>query len=245
MNTKEHEFEKRKEAPVKFRDEREAKFQEHMVNVHLLDYNAVKADLKTHFNEFMADPSSFGVIDPALVEEIQGVKGLSKHFMWKQFKKAVKLKMKELAQEEAASAFILDFEQDKEHQLLTTRQLEKILDNPANPEFDLEPDMIDYIQNPGFEREDFIRHVVAIDDDLPDVDESAHGGFGRKILNFLTGLWAKIAPLVDKVVDYFIELGTVALKNVLEKHVPDALKDIVGEAIDHVGDATKELVDIK
>ena len=152
--------------------------------------------------------------------------------------------MKELAQEAAASAFILDFEQDKEHRLLTTRQLEKILDNPANPEFDLEPDMIDYIQNPDFKREDFIRHVVAIDDDL-DEDESAHGGFGRKILNFLTGLWAKIAPLVDKVVDYFIDLATVALKNVLEKHVPDALMDNVGEAIDHVGDATKELVDIK
>ena len=214
-----------------------------MVNVHALDYDAVKADLKGHFNEFMADPAAFGVVDPDLIEEIKGVKGLSKHFMWKQFKKAVKLKMEDLAQKEAASAFILDFEQDKDHQLLTVKQLKKILDDPENPDFALEDDMIDYIQDPDFEREDFIAHVAAIDAVL-DVDEDAHGGFGRKIIDFLKGLWGKIAPFVDAVLDFFIDLGTAALKNVLEKHVPDALAEVVDDAIDHVGDAAKELDEV-
>ena len=118
--------------------------------------------------------------------------------------------------------------------------MKKILDNPANPEFDLEPDMLEYIQDPDFDREDFIGHVAAIDADL-DVDEDAHGGFGRKIINFLKGLWAKIAPFVDAVLDFFIDLGTAALKNVLEKHVPDALAKVVDDAIDHVGDAAREL----
>lgn len=234
------EKEERKEAPI---DAREAKVREHMVNVHKLDYNAVKADLKGHFNEFMANPAAFGVEDPDLATEIQGVHGLSKHFMWKKFKKAVKLKMEELALDEAASAFIIDFEQDEDHQLLTVRQLEKILANPENPEFDLEPDMIAYILDPGFERADFIEHVAAIDADL-DVDEDAHEGFGRKVLNFLKGLWAKIAPFVDAVLDFFIDLGTAALKNVLDKHVPDAIADVVDEAIDHVGDAAKELDEV-
>ena len=95
---KAHDLDEHKEAPVEFKDVRETKIREHMVNVHALDYDAVKADLKGHFNEFMADPSAFGVVDPDLIEEIKGVKGLSKHFMWKQFKKAVKLKMEDLAQ---------------------------------------------------------------------------------------------------------------------------------------------------
>lgn len=215
----------------------------HMVNVRALNYEAVKADLKGHFNEFMADPAAFGVVAPDLIAEIKGVKGLSKHFMWKQFKKIVKLKMEDLALDEAASAFIIDFEQDSSHQLLTIKQLGKILDDPTNPEFALEADMIEYILDPDFEREDFIAHVAAIDADL-DVDEDAHGGFGRKVLNFLKGLWAKIAPFVDAVLDFFIDLGTAALKNVLEKHVPDALADVVDEAIDHVSDAAKELDEV-
>ena len=80
-----------------------------MVNVRALNYEAVNAELKGHFNEFMADPAAFGVVHPGLIAEIKGVKGLSKHFMWKKFKKAVKLKMEELALDEAASAFIIDF----------------------------------------------------------------------------------------------------------------------------------------
>ena len=233
--------EEHKEAPLEFKGA--GAVHAHMVNVHALNYNAVKADLKGHFNEFMADPAAFGVEDPDLIAEIKGVKGLSKHFMWKQFKKTVKLKMEDLALDEAASAFILDFEQDKSHQLLTIKQLGKILDDPGNPAFALEADMIEYILDPDFERADFIAHVAAIDADL-DVDEDAHGGFGRKVLNFLKGLWAKLAPFVDAVLDFFIDLGTAALKNVLEDHVPDAIADVVDEAIDHVGDAAKELDEV-
>ena len=40
--------------------------------------------------------------------------------------------------------------------------------------------MIEYIQDSDFDREAFISHVAAIDADL-DVDEDAHGGFGRKM----------------------------------------------------------------
>ena len=72
--------------------------QEKLVNVHKFNYDDVKGDLKGHFNKFMNDPSKFGVKDLKLIKEIQGIKGLSKHFMWKQFKKAVKLKMEDLAQ---------------------------------------------------------------------------------------------------------------------------------------------------
>ena len=191
----------------------------------------------------MADPAAFGVVDPDLIEEIKGVKGLSKHFMWKQFKKAVKLKMEDLALEEAASAFILDFEQDKDHQLLTVKQLKKILDDPENPDFALEDDMIDYINSKSFDKKTFMKHVIALDSDL-DVDESDHEGMGLKVLNFLKGVWKKLFPIIDKIVDTLVDLGTVALKNVLEKHVPENLKDVVEETIDSVGDGVKEVDDL-
>lgn len=217
--------------------------QEKLVNVHKFNYDDVKGDLKGHFNKFMKDPSKFGVKDLKLIKEIQGIKGLSKHFMWKQFKKAVKLKMEDLAQKEAASAFIIDFEQDKDHQLLTVKQLEKILDDPENPDFALEDDMIDYINGKSFDKKTFMKHVIALDSDL-DVDESDHEGMGLKVLNFLKGVWKKLFPIIDKIVDTLVDLGTVALKNVLEKHVPEYLKDVVEETIDSVGDGVKEVDDL-
>ena len=48
-----------------------------------------------------------------------------------------------------------------------------ILDDPENPEFVLEGDMIAYILDRDFEREDFIAHFAAIDADL-DVNEDVH-----------------------------------------------------------------------
>ena len=217
--------------------------QEKLVNVHKLNYDDVKGDLKGHFNVFMKDPSKFGVEDPKLVKEIQGIKGLSKHFMWKQFKKAVKLKMEDLAQKEAASAFIIDFEQDKDHQLLTVKQLEKILDDPENPDFALEDDMIDYINSKSFDKKSFMKHVIDLDSDL-EVDEDDHDGMGIKVLSFLKGLWKKLFPIVDKIVDTLVDLGTAALKNVLEKHVPEYLKEVVEETVNTLGEGVKEVDDL-
>ena len=51
-----HDFEKHKEVIVEFKNAREVKIREHTVNVHVLDYNAVKADLKGHLNESMTAP---------------------------------------------------------------------------------------------------------------------------------------------------------------------------------------------
>ncbi len=191
----------------------------------------------------MAHPEKYGVEDSDVSGQLQGMKGLSKHYMWKQFKKTVKLKMTDLAADEAASAFIIDFEQDDDHQLLTVKQLRKIIDDPENEDFALEADMIEYIKGDEFNEKAFIKHVIALDEDL-DADESAHGGFGRKILDFLKALWMKIAPFVDKILSFFIDLGSEALKDVLEEHVPDAIKDVVDDAIDDVADAAKDLDEV-
>ena len=163
--------------------------------------------------------------------------------MWKQFKKAVKLKMEELALDEAASAFIIDFEQDEDHQLLTVRQLEKILDDPENPDFDLEKDIIEYIKGKDFNKKAFMQHVIALDSDL-EVDESEHGEIGRKVLNFLTGLWKKIYPIIDKIIDVLVDLGAAALKNVLDQHVLEYLKDVVDNTVDTVGYTVKKVDDL-
>lgn len=211
-------------------------------NVHKLNYDEVKGDLKRYFNDFMQDPSKYGVENSELAEEIKGIHGLSKHFMWKQFKKQFNIKMNDLATKEAASAFIIDFEQDEDHQLLTHKQLEKILDDPENPDFDLEPDTIEYIKSKDFDRKAFITHVTKMDPDL-EIDNT--GNFldehGHKILIFLVGIWKKMLPIVDKIIDTLVDLGSTALKNVLDQHVPEYLKDTVNDTIDGIGNGLKEI----
>lgn len=211
-------------------------------NVHQLNYNDVKEDLKGYFNDFMKNPSKFGVEDEELAKEIQGVNGLSKHLMWKQFKKQFNIKMNDLAVKEAASAFIIDFEQDDDHQLLTHKQLEKILDDPENSDFDLEKDTIEYIKSKDFDRKAFIKHVTEMDPDLKlESQDNFFDKHGNKILLFLKAIWEKMSPIVDKIIDTLVDLGSTALKNVLDKHVPEYLKDHVNDTIDVIGDGLKEV----
>lgn len=211
-------------------------------NIHQLSYDEVKGDLKEYFNDFMQNPSKYGVEDAELAKEIQGVHGLSKHFMWKQFKKQFNFKMSDLAIKEAASAFIIDFEQDEDHHLLTHKQLEKILDDPENPDFDLEPDTIEYIKSKDFDKKAFIKHVTKMDPDLQiDSPDNFFDKHGHKILEFLAGIWKKMLPIVDKIIDTLIDLGSTVLKNVLDKHAPEYLKDAVNDTIDGIGDGLKEV----
>ena len=146
-----------------------ASISERLKNIEKIDYDAVKGNLKEHFNNFMKNPAEYGVENEALAAELQEMGSLSKHYMWKQFKSAVKIKMDELAVKEASSAFILDFEQDEDHQLTTIKQLEKIIDNPTNAEYALEQDMIKYIQSDKFNKEKFINQVIKLDEDLESV----------------------------------------------------------------------------
>lgn len=211
-------------------------------NIHPLNYNDVKEDLKKYFNDFMENPSKYGIEDEGLAKQIQGVHGLSKHFMWKQFKKQFNIKMNDLATKEAASAFIIDFEQDDDHQLLTHKQLEKILDDPENPDFDLEPDTIEYIKSKDFDRKAFTKYVTEMDPDLKiENQDNFFDKHGDKILEFLLGIWKKMLPIVNKIIDNLVDLGSTTLKNILDKHVPEYLKDTVNDTIDGLGDGLKEV----
>jgi hypothetical protein len=204
-----------------------------LVNVHKFKYSEVKADLQGYFNKFMADPKAFGVEDEKVVKELQNMGGLKKHFMWKKFKEVFNLKMEDLASKEAASAFIIDFEQDKDHQLLTLKQLNKILDDPANSEFALEKDTIEYIKSKKFDKKAFIKQVTDIDQDLKsESKQDLSEGHGQKILNFLKSLWAKVSPLFDKIFDSLMNVGEKALKKVVDEKVPEEFKEITKIAID-------------
>ena len=215
-----------------------------LVNVHEMSYDDVKDDLKSYFNEFMDNPKKFGVEDKDLIKSITKMGGLSKHLMWKKFKDVFGKKMLEMATKKEASLFLKDFE-DGNHELLTVRQLEKIIANPENSDFGLEKATIKYIKSKNFNKKAFISHVIEIDPDLElDVESDPHDGHGHKILSFLAGIWKKLFPIVDKIVDTLVDLGTAALKNVLEKHVPEYLKDVVEETIDSVGDGVKEVDDL-
>ena len=221
-----------------------ASISERLKNVEKLNYDSVKGNLKEHFNNFMKKPGDYGVEDSELAGQLQEMGSLTKHYMWKQFKKAVKIKMNELAVKEAASAFIIDFEQDEDYQLTTIEQLEKIIADPTNKEYALEDDMIKYIKSDEFDKEKFINQVIKLDDDLEPGAKSEEAGFGARMLNFLKGLWMKVAPLVDKIMDSFVDLGAVALKDVLDKHVPETLEDEVEGLIDAGAAAAKELDEV-
>ena len=119
-------------------------------------YNDIKVTLKETFDAFMDDPTKFGVNDAVLIHDIQSSNTLSKQYMWKMFKDATKLKMHELAVKDVASAFIIDFEQDDDHQLVTIEQLKQIIADPDNTDYDLEPEMIAYIKGDTFDKKTFI-----------------------------------------------------------------------------------------
>lgn len=220
------------------------KIQEKLVNVHVMSYEDVKGDLKGYFNEFMRNPKKFGVEDKGLIKTITKMGGLSKHLMWKKFKDVFGKKMLEMSTKKEASVFLKDFE-DGNHELLTVRQLEKIIADPENPDFGLEKATIKYIKSKDFNKKAFISHVIKIDPDLEvDVESDPHGGYGHKILSFLVGIWKKIFPIVDKIIDTLVDLGTTALKKVLDKHVPEYLKDVVEDTVDNLGDGLKEVDDL-
>jgi len=216
---------------------------ERLANAKKLNYAEMKGNLKENFEKFMKNPSEYGVKDSDLAIEIQEMGGLSKYFMWKQFKAAVKLQIENLSAKESAYAFITDYEQDKDHQLTNVEQLKKMLDNPSKPKYDLEEGMIKYIKSDGFNKEKFIIQVIKLDKDLePGVSDK--DGFGAKLLNFLTGLWIKIAPLINKIIDNLVDFGANILKDVLDKHVPESLQDEVGGLIKGGAKAIKELDDV-
>jgi hypothetical protein len=215
---------------------------EKLINVKKFDYKDVKGDLKKHFDDFMKNPADFGVEDKKVIEDLQKMGGISKHFMWKEFKKQVELKMNDLAHDEAASAFILDFEQDEDHQLTTIKQLKKIIKDPSNKEYDLEDDMIKYLKSRNFDEKVFIEHVIKLDSDL-EKKESKFKDFGLDMLKYLKGIWLKVAPVIDKILDQLVDLGSGALKTVLDTHLDGNQKKIVDTAIDELGKTINKIDD--
>ena len=129
--------------------------------------------------------------------------------------------------------------------MTTVSQLRKIIKNPEKKEFGLEQETIDYIKSEKFDAKLFIDHVKQLDSDLEfEVKDNPFEKHGHKILLFLVSIWKKVFPIVDEITDALVNVGTQALTEVIEPHVPGYLKDVVKETIDTVGDGIKEVDDL-
>jgi hypothetical protein len=203
-------------------------------NAKKLNYKNLQKEIKNTFEAFKKDPKKFGVDDVKYASKIQDANFIVEKYLWKQFNKAFIIKLKSLSHDEAADAFLIDFEQDDEHQLTTIKQLKAIIKDPSNKKYDLEDDMINYIKSKDFDEDAFIKSVIKKDDDLEEKNDLKE--FGLKMLKYLQGIWLKIAPSIDKIFDKLIDLGSDALKIVLKPHLDGNQKLIVEKTIDKLGE---------
>jgi hypothetical protein len=203
-------------------------------NAKKLNYKNLQKELKNTFEAFKKDQKKLGFDDVKSASKIQDANFIVEKYLWKQFNKAFIIKLKSLSHDEAADAFLIDFEQDDEHQLTTIKQLKAIIKDPSNKKYDLEDDMINYIKSKDFDEDAFIKSVIKKDDDLEEKNDLKE--FGLKMLKYLQGIWLKIAPSIDKIFDKLIDLGSDALKIVLKPHLDGNQKLIVEKTIDKLGE---------
>jgi hypothetical protein len=206
----------------------------HSVKTTINSYQDMKGHLSEYYDEFVANPLSFGV-DAETAHVIQNMNSLQAKGLWVLFKKQFKLKLEQLEQHDLAELLNQDLAEDGVT-VASKEALKMILKNPGKAEFHLEPEMILAIQSlNSHQKEDLMKETASLYH--IELGESA----GHKILAFLKGLWTKLAPVLEKIFGALIEHGIDKLGDAMGTKLPSDISESIKESISDIGHETVKI----
>ncbi len=206
----------------------------HSVKTTINSYQDMKGHLSEYYDEFVANPLSFGV-DAETAHVIQNMNSLQAKGLWVLFKKQFKLKLEQLEQRDLAELLNQDLAEDGVT-VASKEALKMILKNPEKVEYHLEPEMILAIQSlNSSQKEDLMKETASLYH--IELGESA----GHKILAFLKGLWTKLAPVLEKIFGALIEHGIDKLGDAMGTKLPSDISDSIKESISDIGHETVKI----
>ena len=206
----------------------------HSVKTTINSYQDMKGHLSEYYDEFVANPLSFGV-DAETAHVIQNMNSLQAKGLWVLFKKQFKLKLEQLEQHDLAELLNQDLAEDGVT-VASKEALKMILKNPEKVEYHLEPEMILAIQSlNSSQKEDLMKETASLYH--IELGESA----GHKILAFLKGLWTKLAPVLEKIFGALIEHGIDKLGDAMGTKLPSDISDSIKESISDIGHETVKI----
>lgn len=206
----------------------------HSVKTTINSYQDMKGHLSEYYDEFVANPLSFGV-DAETAHVIQNMNSLQAKGLWVLFKKQFKLKLEQLEQRDLAELLNQDLAEDGVT-VASKEALKMILKNPEKVEYHLEHEMILAIQSlNSSQKEDLMKETASLYH--IELGESA----GHKILAFLKGLWTKLAPVLEKIFGALIEHGIDKLGDAMGTKLPSDISDSIKESISDIGHETVKI----
>lgn len=197
-------------------------------------YEELRGHLDEIFYDFIKDPAKYGV-ELSLAQEIQEMSTLHKKGLWEKFKQQFKLKLTQLEQHDLAALLRQDLSEDGV-QVASKKTLDAILKHPENPDFCLEPEMIQAIQSLGKKEVEQLRAETAILYKI-ELTESV----GHKILAFLQKLWIKLAPVLDKIFDKLIDHGVEQLGNAIGTKLDPEFKGLITTTVGEIGHGIEDV----
>lgn len=197
-------------------------------------YEELRGHLDEIFHDFIQDPAKYGV-EPHMAEEIQKMSALGKKGLWEKFKQQFKLKLTQLEQHDLAALLKQDLLEDGVH-VASKKALDAILKDPQNPAYHLEPDMIEAIKSLDKQEVHQLRAETAALYQI-ELNESV----GHRILAFLQKLWAKLAPVLDRIFDKLIDHGVEHLGNAIGTNLDPEFKGLVTSAVGEIGHGLEDV----
>ncbi|GAB4164256.1 MAG: hypothetical protein Tsb006_3820 [Rickettsiaceae bacterium] len=195
-------------------------------------YDEMKGHLKDYFDAFVRDPEGFGAT-PEVAEEIRNMNSLKAKGLWVLFKQQFKLNLVKLEMHDLAELLNQDLAEDGVV-VASKDALKRVLKHPENPEYMLEPEMIEAIKAMGSGEKEALMAETANILDLGEFSEEL--SHGQKLLHFLKGLWDKITPALDKIFDNLVDLGLRALGKVIDEKLPEEVGGPIKDALNDIGD---------
>jgi len=196
-----------------------------------VEFSSIEPELKKQFNLLMTHPEAFNLEE----EQVQNIKELSsfaKRAGWKIIKKDAMITLAKQNSDELALAVIDDLEEDGVT-IASKRSLELLLENPDNPEFHLEEEMIGHIKSLTSKEINSLKHALAHDLDI-DEAEAESKSIGQKILDTFKLIWSGLAPIFSSLVIKLTAFAGAAAEKAIEGHLNGELGKELGDGTDKI-----------
>ncbi len=204
-------------------------------------YRAHKTDIKDKFFEMIAHPEHYGFVGQvaADLKQVATDKDHSK-ISWKVTKSNMKEQLNNLTKDNVTELLLEDL-MDAKVAVDNMYTFKAILKKPADPNFNLEPEMIEYIKNLKMEDKNNLIESIAKAEHLQVSEEVLfHANhlqnFGHNLANAAYNLWDKMEPLVMNLLGTLSKIGFTILADLVTKNVAEHINKPLSEAVHDTGE---------